>query len=155
MPIAFRRHTSLPNTDFRLRLCAGPIPTELGQLTAMYTLELNTNQLTGGFLCAHCISMVHEVPNTDFRLRLCPGLIPTELGQLTAMDFLNLAENKLTGTFLRAHCNSTESTPKLRRYCNAYLPGACFVVYHRHGCVQAVHGKASSTVRRCVNTAAD
>ena len=38
------------------------MPTELGQLTTMTILRLYDNQLTGRFLFAHCIWMVHESP---------------------------------------------------------------------------------------------
>ena len=55
-------HTSLPNTNFRLRLCAGPIPTELGLLTAMKQLNFSYNQLTGRRLFAHRMSKVNESP---------------------------------------------------------------------------------------------
>ena len=47
-------------SDFGVRKCAGPIPTELGQLTAMNLLNLANNKLTGRFLFAHRMSKVNE-----------------------------------------------------------------------------------------------
>jgi Leucine-rich repeat (LRR) protein len=50
---------------------AGPLPSEIQQLSALQTLDLRWNKLTGP--------------------------IPAELGQLGALTWLNLAENQLSG----------------------------------------------------------
>ena len=104
-------YTSLPNLIFVfIRKCAGPIPTELGQLAAMTRLWLENNRLTGEFLHAPCTSTVHEYTESDFRVQKCSGPIPTELEQLTTMTWLNLRKNKLTGRFLFADCKSMHGT---------------------------------------------
>ena len=41
-------------------MCAGPIPTEIGRLTAMQDLRLYENQLTGAPLTAHIWRLVNE-----------------------------------------------------------------------------------------------
>ena len=80
---------------------------------AMKGLRLDENELTGRFLFAHCIAVVHECTNPDFQIRLCTGPIPTELGQLTAIEEVYLSSNKFTGKFLFAHCTSVvHESPK-------------------------------------------
>ena len=41
-------------------LCTGTIPTEIGQLTALYNLYLYSNELTGKPLTAHKSQLVNE-----------------------------------------------------------------------------------------------
>jgi len=61
-------------TELRMKKnnLSGNIPPELGQLTSLQYLELDTNRLTGS--------------------------IPTELGNLTELEYLYLSGNRLTGT---------------------------------------------------------
>ena len=85
----------------RIRICAGPIPTEVGQLVALQALALSTNQLCGRFLFAHCTSMAYtRIPTLMFEIRICAGPIPTEIGQLTALKTMGCSENFLYGRFL-------------------------------------------------------
>ncbi len=71
-----RRNVASPKRvtrlDFRSGDLSGVIPPELGQLSALLTLQLSWNDLT--------------------------GTIPPELGQLTGLTYLGLAGNRLTGT---------------------------------------------------------
>jgi hypothetical protein len=78
--------------------CAGTIPTELGRCTAMETLQLWNNRLTGKHFCAQIARRVYEFTTTLKRPPCCAGTIPTELGRCTAMKTLTLHSNGLTGT---------------------------------------------------------
>ena len=73
---------------FRIRLlCTGPIPTQLGQLTAtMEALSLHHNQLTGRFLFAHRMPMVHESTFSYSEL-LTQAEFQPKLERLTSSDY--------------------------------------------------------------------
>ena len=49
-------------------MCAGHIPTEIGRLTAMKSLELHQNQLTGAPLIAHKSGLVNEFTTVETAL---------------------------------------------------------------------------------------
>ncbi len=53
-------YTSVPKTKKKTSCCTGTIPTELGRCTAMKTLWLSTNQLTGEHLFAQIVRSVYE-----------------------------------------------------------------------------------------------
>ena len=83
-----------------LEMCAGPIPTEIGRLTAMTMFRLFYNKLTGRLLFAHKSRLGKRVYHSP---EICAGAIPTEIGQLTAMTACGLGGNELTGRFLITH----------------------------------------------------
>ena len=89
-------------SDLRIRKCAGPIPTELGELTRMTRLSLRNNKLTGRFQLAYHKSMVNStsLSNSIGWVVLCAGRLPTDLGKLASMRNLTLRSNKFTGRFL-------------------------------------------------------
>ena len=82
--------------------CAGPVPSELGQLSNLQELYLPANQLQGrcevDILAAH-LHTLRSYP--------CAGSIPSELEQLTKLEWLNLSHNQLEGACL---CSTTTST---------------------------------------------
>jgi hypothetical protein len=83
-----------------LQLCGnqltGSIPPELGNLTALQLLELDTNQLSGtippelGNLRALEVLYLYD--------NQLSGSIPPELGNLTSLEVLALESNQLTGS---------------------------------------------------------
>ncbi len=87
--------TALEGLSLSHNALTGPIPPELGDLTALDWLGLGSNDLTGpippelGNLTALRILHLHSNALT--------GPIPSELGDLTALDWLWLGSNDLTG----------------------------------------------------------
>ena len=74
----------------------GPIPTELGNLVALYNhLYLHDNALTG---TSYMVAGAMEIIITVCRAVLL-GRIPIELGRLTKLSMnLYFSKNRLTGT---------------------------------------------------------
>ena len=78
----------------------GPIPTEIGRLTACTVLRLWDNKFQGT-LCK--LALANHVPRFRtalHRLTLWSvflGCIPREIGRLTNLQRLNLAGNMLSG----------------------------------------------------------
>ena len=82
----------------------GPIPSEIGYLTNLTTLQLCGNQLTG--------SIPEEIGNltnlTELWIANHPqlsGSIPEEIGNLTNLTYLYLFENQLSGEVPESICN--------------------------------------------------
>ena len=75
----------------------GSIPTELGELTALTTLDLFANSLSG--------TIPSEIGGSTalrwltLSVNSLSGSIPSELGGLTALNWIFLNANSLTGTF--------------------------------------------------------
>ena len=85
-------------TSKRPPCCAGTIPTELGRCTAMKTLMLHFNRLTGTHFCAQIARRVYESTDDGFvSENALAGAIPTEIGQLAQLVRLDLSYNQLTG----------------------------------------------------------
>ena len=85
----------------------GRIPTEIGQLAHLTSLDLRSNELTGECIETYWIAVVNkrvDGPKLDFRLSImCAGRIPTELGRLTSLIWLDLGCNGLTGSSVFGH----------------------------------------------------
>jgi hypothetical protein len=75
---------------------AGPIPAQIGNLTALTSLRLGRNQLTGA-IPAQIGNLVNLEVLYLPRNRLT-GPIPAALGNLTKLENLHLGLNQLTGT---------------------------------------------------------
>ena len=73
----------------------GNIPPELGQLTSLIRLVLNTNSLSGAIPAE--IGNLKLLVTLDLSYNELTGSIPKELGNLTALTGLFLGANKLTG----------------------------------------------------------
>ncbi len=87
---------SIDGSNYGNRL-KGTIPTELGQLTSLTSLDLNNNRLTGTIPTE--LGKLISLEKLDFRgNERMSGSIPTELGQLTSLTSLDLCVNDLTGT---------------------------------------------------------
>lgn len=82
--------------DLSFNRLSGPIPPELGNLTALTRLNLSYNRLTG--------PIPPELGNLSALKRLIiyqnrlTGTIPAELGRLSNLTIFDLYENRLTGT---------------------------------------------------------
>jgi hypothetical protein len=73
----------------------GPIPVELGQLTALVELDLYNNKLTGPIPAA--LGQLGALTILYLGQNELSGPIPTELGQLRALTVLDLNGNQLSG----------------------------------------------------------
>ena len=73
---------------------SGPLPSEIGNLINLTSLDLHGNQLTGP--------------------------IPTEIGNLTNLTTLNLTENQLAGIIPNEICNQGDNSPTLEN--NQFCP---------------------------------
>jgi hypothetical protein len=76
--------------DLRMHKLAGPLPSELQQLSCVQELLLDGNQLTGPFMA--------------------------ELGQLQALTVLSLCNNQLAGGKDALHLHLREHNPECNRY---------------------------------------
>lgn len=74
---------------------AGPLPTQLGDLTQLRTLNLKRNAITGSVPVG--ISNLAQIQTLDLSENSLSGAIPTQVGSLAALQTLNLSNNQLTG----------------------------------------------------------
>ncbi len=108
---------------------SGPLPTEIGNLTALQYLDLGDNQLTGSLptsigsltsllgLSLYSNSLQGTIPpvlgnltnltSLSFEDNELSGNIPTELGNLTSLTYLSLPRNQLDGSIPTALGNLT------------------------------------------------
>ena len=73
----------------------GVIPTQLGNLTALETLDLGGSELTGAVPTQ--LGALTKLTRLDLGDNKLTGVIPTQLGALTALTSLDLSDNSLTG----------------------------------------------------------
>ncbi len=74
---------------------SGTIPTQLGNLTALTTLDISNNQLTGSIPTQ--IGSLTALTSLDLSANELTGSIPTQIGSLTALTSLDLSDNQLSG----------------------------------------------------------
>ena len=94
---------------------SGPIPTVLGDLTALTTLDLSRNGLTGEIPAA--LESLTALTTLDLSSNDLGGGIPSELGDLTALTTLDLSTNNLDGGIPSA-LGSLRNVAVLRLYDN-------------------------------------
>ena len=95
LPSDIQQLSALEVLELGSNALTGPIPAELGQLGALTGLFLDDNELSG------------PIPAELVQLRALTGLwlngnqlsgpVPATLGQLAALQFLNLSHNELSG----------------------------------------------------------
>jgi hypothetical protein len=73
----------------------GPIPAELGQLTALTMVDLGVNQLSGPIPAE--LGQLGALTMLALVMNYLSGPIPAELGQLGVLTILSLGNNKLSG----------------------------------------------------------
>ena len=73
----------------------GPIPSELGNLTALTSLFLSSNQLSGTIPTS--LASLSNLTNLTLMNNDLTGAIPAELGGLTRLNTLDLRNNRLSG----------------------------------------------------------
>ena len=94
--------TSKRINDLNLRTSAGiaqlegSMPTQLGNLTRLFTLDLANNQLSGSIPTQ--LGSLTNLQRLDLSGNQLTGTIPTQLGSLTALRTLRLNNNQLSGS---------------------------------------------------------
>lgn len=73
-----------------------PIPTQLGLLTQLRILRLDSNQMTGS-IPSNLMSM-SQMQAINLRSNLLTGTLPLDLNNLRNLTYLDLSQNHLTGT---------------------------------------------------------
>lgn len=81
----------------------GDLPAELGNLTMLETLDLESNELTGPIPSS--IGNLKALDTLYLSSNHFTGQIPPELGQLTSLFFLWLSDNNLSGSVPRELSN--------------------------------------------------
>ena len=88
--------------DLFLHNLAGPLPSELGQLSALQVLDLSNSTLTGAIPAE--LGQLEALTRLDLSANQLSGPIPAELRQLGALTGLCLQNNQLSGQeALRLH----------------------------------------------------
>jgi Leucine-rich repeat (LRR) protein len=96
LPSDIQQLSALEGLNLGNNALTGPIPAELGQLGALTELWLNDNQLSGQIPAELGQLRALKDLGLSFNQLSCP--IPSELGQLAALEYLNLCGNQqLTG----------------------------------------------------------
>ena len=90
---------------------SGPIPSEIGNLINLTSLDLHGNQLTGPIPPE--IGNLINLTSLDLHGNQLTGPIPPEIGNLTNLTILNFTENQLTGIIPNEICNQGDTSPEL------------------------------------------
>eukprot|EP00543_Licmophora_paradoxa_P010206 CAMPEP_0202475322 /NCGR_PEP_ID=MMETSP1360-20130828/92838_1 /ASSEMBLY_ACC=CAM_ASM_000848 /TAXON_ID=515479 /ORGANISM="Licmophora paradoxa, Strain CCMP2313" /LENGTH=505 /DNA_ID=CAMNT_0049102475 /DNA_START=33 /DNA_END=1550 /DNA_ORIENTATION=+ len=88
--------TQLTSLDLFNNALTGSIPTELGMLTKLSWLFLHNNALTGSLPTQ--LGMLIQLNSLSLYSNELRGHIPTELGMLQQLSFLHLFNNAFTGS---------------------------------------------------------
>ncbi len=96
IPTTLGNLAKLDTLDLELGSFRGPIPTELGNLTELDHLNLGRNDLTGTIPTQ--LGNLTNLKHLTLRGNRLTGTIPTEIGDLTNLEELDLSDNRLTGT---------------------------------------------------------
>ncbi|KAL0315241.1 UNVERIFIED_CONTAM: Receptor-like protein 53 [Sesamum calycinum] len=87
--------TVFTSIDFSCNNFVGDIPATIGDLSALYILNLSHNSLTGTI--PKSIGNLTQLGSLDLSMNQLTGEIPEELTSLTFLSFLNLSYNMLVG----------------------------------------------------------
>ena len=87
--------TALTSLDISYNQLSGAIPTQIGTLTALTSLDLSSNQLTGAIPTQ--IGSLMGLTALVLSGNELTGAIPTQLGSLNSLVDLGLGGNQLTG----------------------------------------------------------
>ena len=96
IPTQLGNLTALETLDLGGSELTGAIPTQLGSLTKLTRLDLSDNRLTGNIPTQ--LGSLTALTALDLSDNTLSGSIPTHLGSLTALTALDLSDNSLTGS---------------------------------------------------------
>ncbi|KAK3444976.1 hypothetical protein EUGRSUZ_A00587 [Eucalyptus grandis] len=118
--------TLFTSIDFSCNSFEGPIPNTLGDLKALYFLNLSKNGFSGPIPSS--LEHLQHLESLDLSWNNLNGTIPPQLSDLNFLSFLNLSYNKLEGSipavkqFLTFSEDSFEGNSRL---CGFPLPTKC------------------------------
>ncbi|CDP10897.1 unnamed protein product [Coffea canephora] len=87
--------------DFSWNSFEGSIPETIGELNALYLLNLSHNAFTGTI--PKSIGNLTQLESLDLSKNRLSGMIPPQLANLTFLSFLNLSFNQLLGSIPRGN----------------------------------------------------
>ncbi|PQM33290.1 tyrosine-sulfated glycopeptide receptor 1 [Prunus yedoensis var. nudiflora] len=111
----------------------GNIPTEIGQLVLLCTLDLGDNNFSGNI--PEKISNLKKLETLDLSMNHLSGEIPPSLTSLNFLSFLNVSYNNLEGPIPKStqlqgfDVSAFEGNPKL---CGAPLRNECPLMHHNN-----------------------
>jgi Leucine-rich repeat (LRR) protein len=120
LPSDMQQLSALQRLDLSHNALTGPIPAELGQLGALTGLDLADNQLSCPVPAA--LGQLRALTKLFLDGNQLSGPIPAELGQLAALEFLNLSVNQLSGA-IPAELGQLAALQYLLLDCNQQLTG--------------------------------
>lgn len=88
--------TIFTSIDFSCNNLEGPIPDTLGDLKALYFLNLSKNAFSGPIPSS--LANLRQLESLDLSRNDLDGTIPTQLSDLNFLSVLNLSYNKLVGS---------------------------------------------------------
>lgn len=88
--------TIFTSIDFSCNNLEGPMPDTLGDLKALYFLNLSNNALSGPIPSS--LGNLRQLESLDLSWNNLNETIPTQLSELNFLSFLNLSYNKLVGS---------------------------------------------------------
>jgi hypothetical protein len=95
LPSDMQQLSALQRLDLDENALTGPIPAELGQLGALTALWLDENELSGPIPAE--LGQLRALTELGLSSNELSGPIPAEMGQLVALRYLNLTHNELSG----------------------------------------------------------
>ncbi|XP_039173120.1 putative receptor like protein 25 [Eucalyptus grandis] len=81
--------------DFSSNRLEGTIPNALGDLKALYVLNLSRNAISGSI--PPILGNLHQIESLDLSVNYLNGTIPAQLVNLNFLSLLNLSNNQLVG----------------------------------------------------------
>ncbi|XP_039173549.1 receptor-like protein 43 [Eucalyptus grandis] len=88
--------TVFTSIDFSSNRLEGPIPDTIGDLKALYFLNLSHNAISGSI--PPVLGNLHQLESLDLSWNYLNGSIPAQLVNLDFLSFLNLSNNQLVGS---------------------------------------------------------
>ena len=95
--------SSLESLDLSYNQLNGSIPSELSNLSSLKGLDLSYNQLSGSI--PPDLGNLSNLVDLWLLFNELSGSIPSELGNLASLDFLNISNNQLSGCYPESLCD--------------------------------------------------